>query len=50
VKEDYDSGGGGGEDPKDLIEYHVSSMQAGYFMYEGKYALAESQELGHNSN
>jgi len=43
VKEDYDSGGGGGEDPKDLIEYHVSSMQAGYFMYEGKYALAESQ-------
>ena len=43
VKEDYDSGGGGGEDPKDLIEYHVRSMQAGYFMYEGKYALAESQ-------
>jgi tetratricopeptide (TPR) repeat protein len=42
VKEDFDSGGGG-EDPKDLVEYHVQSMQAGFFMYKEEYALAESK-------
>lgn len=42
VKEDFDFGGGG-EDPKDLIEYYELSVQAGFFIYKKQYALAESQ-------
>jgi choline-sulfatase len=33
----------GGEDPKDLIEYHVRTMQIGFLIYQKKYDLAESQ-------
>jgi arylsulfatase A-like enzyme/tetratricopeptide (TPR) repeat protein len=31
----------GGEDPKDLIEYHVRTMQIGFLIYQKRYDLAE---------
>ena len=33
----------GGEDPKDLIEYHVRTMRIGFLIYKKRYDLAESQ-------
>jgi len=33
----------GGEDPKDLIEYHVRTMQVGFLIDQKQYDLAESQ-------
>ncbi len=33
----------GDEDPKDLIEYHVRTMQIGFLIYQELYDLAESQ-------
>jgi arylsulfatase A-like enzyme/Tfp pilus assembly protein PilF len=33
----------GDEDPKDLIEYHVRTMQVGFLIYRKRYDLAESQ-------
>ena len=33
----------GGEDPKDLIEYHVRTMQVGFLIYQKRYDLAKSQ-------
>jgi tetratricopeptide (TPR) repeat protein len=41
VNEDFDFGRGG-EDPKDLIEYHVRTMQAGFLIYKEQYGPAES--------
>ena len=40
---DYLSFERGGEDPKDLIEYHVRTMQVGFLIYQKLYDLAESQ-------
>jgi arylsulfatase A-like enzyme/tetratricopeptide (TPR) repeat protein len=33
----------GGEDPKDLIEYHVRMMRIGFLIYQKRYGLAESE-------
>jgi len=33
----------GGEDPKDLIEYHVRTMQVGFLIYQKRYDLAKSE-------
>ena len=40
VKEDMAAHGT--EDPKDLIQYHVRTMETGYLVHEKQYALAES--------
>ncbi|MHC4439617.1 MAG: sulfatase-like hydrolase/transferase, partial [Planctomycetota bacterium] len=33
----------GGEDPKDLVEYHVRMMRIGFLIYKKRYDLAESE-------
>jgi len=41
IKEDFDVNTGG-DDPKDLIEYHVRTMRVGYLIHNKEYASAES--------